>query len=99
MPSPLNVAAPLGPVVAVGPLTVASADPDAIVAMTTVPLWPTGLPLASCSCTTGCWVNVTPLCAVLDGSVVSTSLAAVPAVMLNAALVALVSVPEVAVSL
>src|SRR5207247_9767012 len=48
------------------------------VAVTTTPLWLTGLPLASWSWSTGCWTNATPLCAVLDGAVVSTSFVAAP---------------------
>jgi hypothetical protein len=41
-------------------------------------LWFTELPLASCSCTTGCWASATPLWAVLEGAVVSASCAADP---------------------
>jgi hypothetical protein len=52
--SPLNVAAPFAPVVAVALVRVAPAGPVAIVAVTTVPLWLTALLLASCNCTTGC---------------------------------------------
>src|SRR5256886_3110686 len=48
--SPLNVAAPVVPVVAVLLLAVAPAGLG--VAVTTTLLWLTGLPLASCSCTT-----------------------------------------------
>src|SRR2546422_10450706 len=54
--------------------------PLATTAVTVTPLWLTGLPLASCSCTTGCWANGAPLCALLDGSVVIASFAAAPAV-------------------
>src|SRR5439155_2147786 len=43
-------------------------------------LWLTGLPLASWSWSTGCWAKATPLCAALDGAVVSTSFVAAPAV-------------------
>src|SRR5204862_392165 len=50
------------------------------VAVTTTPLWLTGLPLASWSWTTGCWASGAPLCAVAEGGVVSTSRVAVPAV-------------------
>src|SRR2546425_10740292 len=50
------------------------------VAVTTTPLWLTGLPLASSSCSTGCWVNGTPLCAALDGDVVKATRPAAPAV-------------------
>ena len=61
MPKLLNVAAPLGPVVAEVPLTVAPAGPEAIVAVTTVPLLLTTLPSASRSCTIGCWANAASL--------------------------------------
>src|SRR5205807_611344 len=44
------------------------------------PAWFTGLLLASCNCTTGCWRNATPLWALLEGAVVSTSFVAAPAV-------------------
>src|SRR5439155_1703602 len=47
---------------------------------TTTPLSLTGLLFASCSWSTGCRTNVTPLCALLDGAVVITSFVAVPAV-------------------
>src|SRR2546427_7934433 len=50
------------------------------VAVTTTPLWLTGLPLASCSWSTGCWANATPLCAALDGAVVKATRPAAPAV-------------------
>src|SRR3989442_15256207 len=50
------------------------------VAVTTTPPWLTGLPLASCSWSTGCWANATPLCAALDGAVVKTTRPAAPAV-------------------
>src|SRR5439155_19975750 len=51
-----------------------------LVAVTTTPLWPTGLPLASWSWSTGCWAKATPFCAVLDGAVVSASFVAAPGV-------------------
>src|SRR5947207_10895134 len=73
-----KVAAPFDPVVAVLLLAVAPAGLG--VAVTTTPIWLTGLPLASCSCTTGCCCSGAPLCAVLDGGVVSASLFAAPAV-------------------
>src|SRR5437773_9779587 len=76
--SPLNVAAPVVPVVAVLLLAVAPAGLG--VAVTTTLLWLTGLPLASCSCTAGCCANAWPLRAVLEGGVVSTSRVAAPAV-------------------
>ena len=75
--SPLNVAAPVVPVVAVALLGVAPVG--VTVAVTTSPLWLTGLPLPSRSCATGCWTNATPLCAVAEGWVVSVSCAATPA--------------------
>src|SRR5947208_15828472 len=50
------------------------------VAVTTTPLWLTGLPLASSSWSTGCWANATPLCAALDGAVVKATRPAAPAV-------------------
>src|SRR5207247_4453699 len=77
---PLNVADPFDPVVAVALLGVAPAGLS--VAVTTTPLWLTGLPLASSSCSTGCWANATPLCAALDGGVVKASRAAAPTVPL-----------------
>src|SRR3989475_5101616 len=65
-------------VVAVALLGVAPAGLS--VAVTTTPLWLTGLPLASSSCSTGCWANATPLCAALDGAVVKATRPAAPAV-------------------
>src|SRR5881396_3491644 len=76
--SPVNVADPFEAVVAVALLGVAPAGLS--VAVTTTPLWLTGLPLASSSCSTGCWVNGTPLCAALDGDVVKATRPAAPAV-------------------
>src|SRR2546430_10205089 len=76
--SPLNVALPLGSVVAVLLLAVAPAGFG--VAVTTTPPWLTGLPFASWSWTTGCWANGAPLCAVAEGGVVRTSRVAAPAV-------------------
>src|SRR5690348_3566553 len=78
MVRPLNVAAPPAPVVAVAPLRVAPGDPEATVAVTVTLVWLTGLLFASSSWATGCCANATPLCAVLDGSVVSTTFAAGP---------------------
>src|SRR2546426_947496 len=69
---------PLPLVVAVALLGVAPAGLS--VAVTTTPLWLTGLPLASSSCSTGCWANATPLCAALDGAVVKATRPAAPAV-------------------
>src|SRR5205809_1904375 len=76
--SPVNVADPFEAVVAVALLGVAPAG--LTVAVTTTLLWPTGLPLASWSWSTGCWANATPLCAALDGAVVRASFVAAPAV-------------------
>src|SRR2546422_820991 len=76
--SPLKVATPFV-VVAVALLGVAPAG--LTVAVTSTPLWLTALPLASRSCTTGCWAKATPLCAVAEGWVVSVSWVAAPAVM------------------
>src|SRR2546427_4041121 len=56
----------------------------AIAAVTTTPAWLTGLPDPSRSCTTGCWANATPLCAVADGWVVTLSCVAAPAVIVMA---------------
>src|SRR5256885_14924025 len=78
---PLNAAAPFDPVVADGLSTVAPLGPDAIVAVTTVPLWLTGLPLTSWTWSTGCCANAAPLCAVFEGWVVMPSWVAAPAVM------------------
>src|SRR6266566_2187232 len=81
MARPLNAATPFEPVVADALFRAAPLGPDAIVAVTTVPLWLTALPLASWSWTTGCCVNAAPLCAVLDGWVVMPSCVAAPAVI------------------
>src|SRR5207249_845335 len=53
--------------------------PEAIAAVTVTPDWLTALPAPSRTCTTGCWANATPLCAVPDGCVVNVSSVAVPA--------------------
>ena len=76
--SPLNVAAP--PVTVVAVLLLGVAPAGLTVAVTTTPLSFTGLLLASCNCTTGCWRSATPLWALLEGAVVSTSFVAAPAV-------------------
>src|SRR2546428_2264020 len=73
-----KVAMPLPLVVAVALLGVAPAGLS--VAVTATPPWLTGLPLASSSCSTGCWANATPLCAALEGDVVKASRPAAPAV-------------------
>src|SRR5437773_1475593 len=77
---PLKVATPVVPVVAVAFDSVAPAGPEAMVAVTWSPLWLTGLPFASCTCTAGCWARATPLCTLLEGWVVSVSFVAAPAV-------------------
>src|SRR3989475_2502430 len=69
---------PLPLVVAVALLGAAPAGLS--VAVPTTPLGLTGLPLASSSCSTGCWANATPLCAALDGAVVKATRPAAPAV-------------------
>src|SRR5438309_12017101 len=71
---PLNIAPPLAFVVAVDEASVAPFGPVKIVAVTTTPVWLTGLPLASCSCTAGCRASTTPLCAAVEGCVTSASL-------------------------
>src|SRR5438093_6980991 len=73
------LAAPL-PVVVAEALASVPPGPLATTAVTVTPFWLTGLPLASCSCTTGCWANGAPLCALLDGSVIMASFAAAPVV-------------------
>src|SRR2546422_518089 len=69
---------PLPLVVAVALLSVAHTAH--IVALTPTPLCLTGLPLPSCSWSTGCWANATPLCAALEGAVVKATRPAAPAV-------------------
>src|SRR5439155_788221 len=78
--SPLNVAAPLPVVVAAAFVSVAPVGPVAITAVTVVPAWLTALPFASRSCSTGCGVNATPLCAVAGGGVLIVTCVAAPAV-------------------
>src|SRR5207237_53064 len=55
--------------------------PVAIAAVTVTWAWLTALPLASRSCTPGCWANATPLGAVLEGWVVRLNWVAAPAVI------------------
>ena len=76
--SPLKLAAPL-PVVVAEALASVPPGPLATTAVTVTPLWLTGLPLASCSWSTGCWAKGAPLCALLEGWVLSASWLAVPA--------------------
>src|SRR5439155_1117671 len=80
----VKVAAPVPVVVAV---SVPPKDPPpvAIAAVTVTPAWLTRLPLASWSWITGCRAKATPLCAVLDGSVVTVSCVPVPAVIVTVA--------------
>src|SRR5205809_1749024 len=61
-------------------LLLGAAPAGLTVAVTTTPLWLTGLPLASSSWSTGCWANATPLCPALDGGVVKATRPAAPAV-------------------
>src|SRR5207245_7473809 len=99
MASPRNVARPAAFVVALDPTSVAVGDPLATLAVTTTPAWLTGLPLASWSCTTGCCASGTPLRAVLEGGVVTTTFVAAPAVPVAVKVTGLpASVPDVAVS-
>src|SRR5881392_2886178 len=65
---------------AVAFVSAAPPGPVAITAVTGVPLSLTEFPFASWSWTAGCWTNATPLCALLDGAVVSASFVATPAV-------------------
>src|SRR5207253_5258638 len=91
---PLNV---LPPAALFGSVLLLAVAPAGLgVAVTTTLLWLTGLPLASCSCTTGCCANGWPLCAVLEGGVVSASLVAAAALTLNGPLVTCVSGAELA---
>src|SRR2546430_17299177 len=76
----VKLATPLAFVVAVSVPPSAPA-PLAIAAVTVTPVWPTGLPLASRSCTTGCWAKAAPLWALLDGWVGMLTWAAAPHVM------------------
>src|SRR5947199_9894257 len=64
----------------VGGVLFRAAPAGLTVAVTTTPLWLTGLPLASSSWSTGCWANATPLCPALDGAVVKATRPAAPAV-------------------
>src|SRR5947199_8867645 len=57
----------------VGGVLFRAAPAGLTVAVTTTPLWLTGLPLASSSWSTGCWANATPLCPALDGAVVKAT--------------------------
>ena len=74
----VKVAAPAVFVVAVA-VPPRAPPPEAIAAVTVTPDWLTALPAPSRTCTTGCWANATPLCAVPDGCVVNVSSVAVPA--------------------
>ncbi len=74
----VNTAAPAALVVAVG-VPPSVPPPEAIAAVTTVPLVATGLPAASWSCTTGCCGKATSFWTLVEGSVVMTSRPALPA--------------------
>ena len=74
----VKLAAPLPFVVAVS-VPPRVPPPVAIAAVTVTWAWLTALPLASRSCTTGCWANATPLCADADGWVVMVSCVGPPA--------------------
>ncbi len=74
----VKVATPL-PLVAAVNVPPSVPPPVAIAAVTVTPAWLTALPAASRSCTTGCRANATPLCADVDGCVVSVSWVAAPA--------------------
>src|SRR5439155_12929912 len=56
------------------------ARPGPSAALTPAPPRFTALPLASSSCSTGCWASATPFCAVPDGAVVKATRPAAPAV-------------------
>ncbi len=73
-----KLATPLAFVVAVA-VPPSVPPPDAIAAVTVTPAWLTAFPAPSRSCTTGCWANAAPLCAVADGWVVTVSSLAAPA--------------------
>src|SRR5213078_984927 len=75
-------------------LLVGVAPAGLAVAVTSTPLWLTGLPFASCSCTTGCCNNGAPLRAVLDGGVVSASCVAAPAVPVAVNVTGLPLIPD-----
>src|SRR2546429_4401397 len=75
----VNSAAPLA-LVLMSTVPPSVPPPEAIVALTVMPSWLTGLPEASCSWMTGCCRKATPLCTVADGCVVIASFATGPAV-------------------
>src|SRR5204863_7569948 len=74
--------------VAIGFTPDRAGPPVAMAAVTGVPLWLTGLPAPSSSCTAGWRARATPFRAVSDGAVTKASCTAAPA--------ASVMVPEVA---
>src|SRR5689334_5760366 len=74
----VNAARPLASV-AIGFRPERAGPPVAIAAVTCVPLWLTGLPAPSSSCTTGWRARATPLRTLSDGGVTSTSCTAEPA--------------------
>ncbi|MBK8006655.1 MAG: hypothetical protein IPK12_22955 [Gemmatimonadetes bacterium] len=79
MARPLKAAWPCALVVTV--VVPASVPPVETLTVTATPACATGLLLASRSCTTGCVASSEPLCAVVEGAVVSASCVAVPAPM------------------
>ena len=82
----VKVATPLELVVAVSaPPSVP--PPVAIATVTTTPLWLTAFPDASSSWIAGCWANATPLCAELEGCVVTASWLAAPTLTVKVPLI------------
>jgi hypothetical protein len=79
--NPVNPARPFPSVVAVSPvIVVEGVDTEAV---TTVPAWRIGLPLRSCTCTTGWMTTGWRLRARVDGWVITASRAAAPTVMVK----------------
>src|SRR5690242_2679804 len=93
-----NAAAPVALVVAVR-VPPSAGLPVARAAVTTTPLWLTGLPAASCSCTTGCCGKTTSFVTPAEGSVLSPSCTAAPADSVITFAVSGTSVPDVNASL
>ena len=88
----VNSAAPLA-LVLMSTVPPSVPPPEAIVALTVMPSWLTGLPEASCSWMTGCCRKATPLCTVADGCVVIASFATGPAVAVAVKLTGLPVMP------
>ncbi len=76
------------------PPSVDPLGPEAIATVTETPTWLTGFPFASRSWMTGCCANDTPLCAVLEGSVLILSRAAAPAVPVAVKVTGLPLIPD-----